>query len=137
MALFGSSSRTTQNSYSEVNDKRQVVDGGGIAVNADNGPVVITQVADEAFELAEFSVGRNAEFLETAQANNNDFLQRLLDEQDNLVGKSIAANSSFMSQVFNRQLDSERSEAAQLTSQFIKWAIPAVAVIYFLSRGIR
>lgn len=137
MALFGSTSKTSQTSYSEVNDKRQVVDQGGIAVNADAGPVTIIEVADEAFELAEFSVGKNAEFLETAQANNNDFLGRLLDEQDNLVGKSIAANSSFMSQVFNRQLDSERSEAAQLTSQFIKWAIPAVAVIYFFSRGMK
>lgn len=100
--LFGSSSRTSQTSNSETTDNRQVVEGEAKAINSEGGNVILTEVADEAFQLAEFALN---------------------------------TNSAFMNKAFDRYLTAERPEAAQLGQDFIKWAIPALAVIYFLSRG--
>jgi hypothetical protein len=100
--LFGSKSSTNQTSNSETTDNRQVAEGGAKAINSEGGSVVLTEVADEAFELAEFALN---------------------------------TNSAFMNKAFDRYLTSDRPEAAQLGADFIKWAIPAIAVIYFLSKG--
>lgn len=103
-----SRSSSRQASSTSNRDNRIIAEGEGIGVNSEGGDVLITQIPDEAFELAE-----------AALINGQMTTEQVVSEFADITA---------------RAQDQSRSESTQLAEQVIRIGIPVAGLVFLLSR---
>lgn len=118
-----SSSKSAQSTNSTTEDNRIIADAGGIAVNSRGGAVQVQFVADEAFELAEMSVGEVSETsrkaMDIVAQSSRDTLNKTLNSFTDTIQRTQTA---------------ARSETSQLAEQVLKIGVPAAVVIFLVTK---